>query len=155
MNDRGMVDFGLLCRCLPVSTAEPCGGCNARCARFARSANSLTASIQLCLQCKINTFERVVCCGKSGAYSGACLVFMRSWVRSPPSPPYKTGTRGFTSCPCFVLSYPEIPNSCLPFSVVIRSTSAALMPLISAIVSAMRCTYSEELRRPRNGSGAM
>ena len=50
MNDRGMVDFGLLCRCLPVRTAELCGGCNARCARFARSADGLTAHTQYRLQ---------------------------------------------------------------------------------------------------------
>ena len=45
-----MVDFGLLCRCLPVRTAELCGGCNARCARFARSADGLTAHTQYRLQ---------------------------------------------------------------------------------------------------------
>ena len=44
------VDFGLLCRCLPVSTAEPCGGCNARCARFARSAGNFAAHTQYRLQ---------------------------------------------------------------------------------------------------------
>lgn len=47
MNDRGMVDFGLLCRCLPVNaTASPCGGCNARCARFARSAGNYQQHLQ-------------------------------------------------------------------------------------------------------------
>lgn len=51
MNDRGIVDFGLLCRCLPVNaTASPHGGCNARCARFARSADGLTAHTQYRLQ---------------------------------------------------------------------------------------------------------
>ena len=51
--------------------------------------------------------------------------------------------------------YSEIPNNFLPFSVVMRSTSATSMPLMSAMVSAMRWTYSELLRRPRNGSGAI
>ena len=50
MNDRGIVDFGLLCRCLPVRTAEPCGGCNARCARFARLAGNFAAHTQYRLQ---------------------------------------------------------------------------------------------------------
>lgn len=50
MNQRGMVDFGLLCRCLPVRTAEPCGGCNARCARFARLAGNFAAHTQYRLQ---------------------------------------------------------------------------------------------------------
>lgn len=46
-----MVDFGLLCRCLPVNaTASPYGGCNARCGRFARSADGLTAHTQYRLQ---------------------------------------------------------------------------------------------------------
>ena len=44
------VDFGLLCRCLPVSTAEPCGGYTARCARFARSAGNFAAHTQYRLQ---------------------------------------------------------------------------------------------------------
>ena len=34
--------------------------------------------------------------------------------------------------------YSEIPNNFLPFSVVMRSTSATSMPLMSAMVSAMR-----------------
>ena len=69
MNDRGIVDFGLLCRCLPVNaTASPYGGCNARCGRFARSADGLTAHTQYRLQ---STETGVQAFGKTAVQTGA------------------------------------------------------------------------------------
>ena len=67
-----MVDFGLLCRCLPVNAiASPHGGCNARCARFARSAGkSFAVHAQYRLQ---STEAGVQVFGKTAVQTGAEL----------------------------------------------------------------------------------
>ena len=45
-----MMTYATMTSHQPVRTAELCGGCNARCARFARSADGLTAHTQYRLQ---------------------------------------------------------------------------------------------------------
>lgn len=53
-----------------LTAAQPCGGCNARCARFDRSASSFAALAQCCLQ---GTETGVQAFGKTAVQTGAEL----------------------------------------------------------------------------------